>query len=148
MSEISIRRATYDDIPEWLRMRQALWDTSPIEDLRWGLEEVLNDPRQAVFFAARADGSPCGFIEAGTRDYGEGCETRPVGYIEGWYVDADLRRRGVGGLLVGALEEWAVAQGLSEVASDTWLDNPDSIAAHLSLGYAEMERLVHFAKKL
>jgi aminoglycoside 6'-N-acetyltransferase I len=71
-----------------------------------------------------------------------------VGYIEGWYVDDDLRREGVGGLLVRAMEAWSREQGLTEIASDTWLDNQISIAAHLRLGYVEMERLVHFAKKL
>jgi aminoglycoside 6'-N-acetyltransferase I len=125
-----------------------LWDTSPLEDLRWGLEDVLNDPRQAVFFAVRADGSPCGFLEAGTRNYGEGCETSPVGYIEGWYVEADVRQRGVGRLLVQTAEDWARSLGLTEMGSDTWLENETSIAAHLKMGYQEMERLVHFVKKL
>jgi len=148
MADVSIRRATHEDIPEWLRMRQVLWDTSPLEDLRWGLEDVLNDPRQAVFFAVRADGSPCGFLEAGTRNYGEGCETSPVGYIEGWYVEADVRQRGVGRLLVWTAEDWARSLGLTEMGSDTWLENETSIAAHLKMGYQEMERLVHFVKKL
>jgi aminoglycoside 6'-N-acetyltransferase I len=148
MSEISIRRATHDDIPEWLRMRQALWDTSPVEDLRWGMDEVLSDSRQSVFFAVRADGSPCGFVEAATRDYGEGCETSPVGYIEGWYVADDVRQNGVGRRLVQAAEDWARSLGMTEMASDTWLENETSILAHLKMGYQEMERLVHFVKKL
>ncbi len=148
MSEISIRHAMHEDIPEWLRMRQALWGTSPIEDLRWGLEESLNDPKQAIFFAVRADGSPCGFLEAGMRSYGEGCETSPVGYIEGWYVDDDIRNQGVGRRLVQTAEDWARSLGMTEMASDTWLDNETSIQAHLRMGYEEMERLVHFVKKL
>ena len=49
MFEISIRRASHEDIPEWLRMRQALWSTSPIEDLCWAMDETLSDPKQAVF---------------------------------------------------------------------------------------------------
>jgi aminoglycoside 6'-N-acetyltransferase I len=148
MSEISIRRATCEDIPEWLRMRHTLWSTSPLEDLRWGLEEVLADPRQAVFLAVRADGNPCGFLETRTRDYGEGCETSPVGYIEGWYVDEDVRNQGIGRRLVQAAEDWARSLGLTEMCSDTWLDNESSIQAHLKLGYEETDRLVHFAKKL
>jgi len=148
MSEISIRRATCEDIPEWLRMRQALWPTSPVEDLRWGMDEAFSDPRQAIFFAVRTDGSPCGFLEANTRDYGEGCETSPVGYIEGWYVDEDVRQRGVGRTLVNAAEDWARSLGMTEMGSDTWLENETSIRAHLKMGYEEMERLVHFVKKL
>jgi aminoglycoside 6'-N-acetyltransferase I len=148
MPEISIRRATCEDIPEWLRMRHALWSTSPVEDLRWGLEEILADPEQAVFFALLEDGSPCGFLEASAREYAEGCETSPVGYIEGWFVEEDVRQQGVGRLLVWTAEEWARSLGMTEMASDTWLDNESSIQAHLRLGYQEMERLIHFAKKL
>ena len=84
----------------------------------------------------------------GQRDYAEGCETSPVGYIEGWYVDADLRELGWGKKLVMAGEDWARKQALREVASDTWLDNETSIQAHIALGYSEVERAVHFNKKL
>ncbi len=148
MSEISIRRASHEDIPEWLRMRRALWSTSPIEDLRWAMDETLSDPKQAVFFAVREDGSPCGFVETGMRSYGEGCETSPVGYIEGWYVDDDVRNQGIGKRLVQTAEDWARSLGMVEMASDTWLDNEGSIAAHVRMGYFEVERLVHFVKKL
>ena len=34
------------------------------------------------------------------------------------------------------------------MASDTWLDNEASIRAHVKMGYVEVERLVHFVKKL
>ena len=45
-------------------------------------------------------------------------------------------------------EDWARGKGCSEMASDTWLDNEASIRAHVKLGYAEVERLVHFVKQL
>ena len=34
----------------------------------------------------------------------DGCTTHPVGYVEGWYVDPDVRRKGVGKALVAAAE--------------------------------------------
>ena len=34
------------------------------------------------------------------------------------------------------------------MASDCLLDNEVSRAAHVALGYAEVERLIHFAKRL
>jgi len=49
---------------------------------------------------------------------------------------------------VAAAEDWARAQGCREMASDTWLDNTLSQQAHARLGYAEVERLVHFRKTL
>ena len=149
MTEISIRPARPEDKPEWLRMRRLLWPDSNETELLEELDKILaNAAEQPVFIALRTDQRPGGFLEGGTRKYAEGCETSPVGFIEGSYVDEDLRRKGVGGALVRAMEDWAREQGLTEIASDTWLDNETSISAHKSLGYVEMERLVHFAKKL
>jgi aminoglycoside 6'-N-acetyltransferase I len=148
MSEITIRRVLLGDKAEWLRMRLLLWtDASPDKHLA-EMDEIMQDPMQPVFVAVRENGKLGGFLEAGTRDYAEGCETSPVGYIEGWYMDKDLRGQGVGRALMEAAENWAREQGLTEMASDTWLDNEVSIQAHLKLGYAEVERAVHFAKKL
>jgi aminoglycoside 6'-N-acetyltransferase I len=143
-----IRRATADDKPEWLRMRQGLWPEAPIEYLDYDLDEILADDQQAVFVAAGADGSLVAFIEAGMRSHVEGCETSPVGYIEAWYVDEHLRGQKLGREMVHTAEQWAREKGMAEMASDTWLENEVSIAAHLKMGYYEAERLVHFVKRL
>jgi aminoglycoside 6'-N-acetyltransferase I len=143
-----IRQATQADQSEWSRMRHALWPEVESEDLLHEMERILADPLTPVFVIERPDGRLGGFLEAGTRKYADGCETSPVGYIEGWYVDEDLRGQGVGRALVNAAEEWARGQGLKEMASDTWLENEVSIAAHLKMGYEEVERLIHFAKTL
>jgi aminoglycoside 6'-N-acetyltransferase I len=129
-------------------MRLLLWTFGTAEGFSQDMDGLLADPLTPVFVAARPDGSLGGFLEAGTRKYAENAETSPVGYIEGWYVDEDLRGQGIGKALVEAAEDWARSQGLSEMASDTWLENEASIQAHLKLGYYEVERLVHFIKKL
>ena len=144
----AIRRATYEDKPEWLRMRQRLWPEAPVEYLNYDLDDKLADPDYVIFVASEADGKLVGFIEAGLREYGEGCETSPVGYIEAWYVDERLRGQKLGRELVHTAEQWAREKGMVEMASDTWLENEASIAAHLRLGYQEVERLVHFVKRL
>jgi len=89
-----------------------------------------------------------GFLEASIRQVAEDCDTRNVGYIEGWYVDPEFRRIGVGGLLVGHAEQWAHSQGCKEMASACELGNEVSLKAHLSLGFEETSRLIHFRKKL
>ena len=98
--------------------------------------------------ASGGDENLVAFIEAGLREYGEGCETSPVGYVEAWYVDEHLRGQNLGRDLVQMAEQWAREKGCTEMASDTWLENESSIAAHLKLGYVEAERLVHFMKRL
>lgn len=161
MDGITIRRVEgLADYPEWLRMRQTLWPDE-IEHLSFAeMDEILADPLTPVFLAARPaavgrwspDHRPSvklgGFLEAGTRKYAEDAETSPVGYIEGWYVDPDLRGQGIGRALMQAAEDWARSIGLTEMGSDTWLDNEISIQAHEKLGYRETERLVHFLKRL
>jgi aminoglycoside 6'-N-acetyltransferase I len=148
MIDVTIRRATPQDKPEWFRMRKGIWPEAPDEYLNYDMDEIIDNPAWAVLLASYADGRLVGFLEAHLREYGEGCETSPVGYIEGWYVDADMRGRGIGGALVRAAEDWARQKGCTEMASDTWLDNETSIEAHRKLGYEEVERLVHFRKVL
>jgi aminoglycoside 6'-N-acetyltransferase I len=144
----TIRRATHEDKTDWLRLRQKLWPQAPIEYLTFDLDDKLANGNYAVFVAFGAEEHPVAFIETGLRDYGEGCETSPVGYIEAWYVDEQIRGQNVGRELVHNAEQWAREKGCVEMASDTWLENEASISAHLKLGYEEVERLVHFVKRL
>ena len=143
-----IRRATHADKTDWLRLRQHLWPDVPADYLQFDMDGRLADPNYAVFVASNADGQLVAFIEAGLRDYGEGCETSPVGYIEAWYVDEVHRGQRCGRDLMYTAESWARERGCQEMASDTWLDNDAGIRAHLRLGYEEADRLVHFMKRL
>jgi len=140
-----MERRDWDD---WLRMRLALWPDASTSEHLAEMEAIFEAAEAPVFVAVRPNGTPGGFLEGGTRQSADGCEGGPVGYIEGWYVVADLRRQGVGRALVRAFETWARESGLQEIGSDTWLGNEVSIAAHTRLGYLEAERLVHFVKKL
>lgn len=90
-----------------------------------------------------------GFIQLSVRhDYVEGCDSSPVGYIEGIYVEADYRRRGIAQELVLFAEEWSRKHGCLEMASDCELDNQLSIDFHLGAGFIEANRIVCFTKKL
>lgn len=53
----------------------------------------------------------------------------PVGYVEAWYVDPDVRRTGYGRALLAAAEAWALRRGCREMASDAQLGNAVSHAA-------------------
>ncbi len=129
-------------------MSLALFPGEPPEEIERGMRDWRVNPKAAVFIAMRDDGSPCGFVEVGERSYAEGCETSPVAYVEAWYVDADMRRQGVGRALLVAAEDWARAEGYSEIGSDALLDNVVSHEAHVRSGYAEVVRLVVFRKVL
>jgi len=89
-----------------------------------------------------------GFIELSIRPHAEGCTSDRVAFVEGWFVEAGHRGRGVGAALMAAAEEWARARQCTELASDTQTFNEESIAAHNALGFEEVERLVCFRKSL
>jgi aminoglycoside 6'-N-acetyltransferase I len=144
---IEVRRALHADKETWFSMRKGIWPEAPDDYLGYDLDEILATDTDAVFVAF-VEGQPAGMIEARLREYGEGCETSPVGYIEAWFVYDNFRGRGVAGVLTGAAENWAREKGCTEMGSDTWLDNETSIRAHVKLGYVEVERLVHFVKQL
>jgi aminoglycoside 6'-N-acetyltransferase I len=90
----------------------------------------------------------CGFVEVSLRSRADGCDSTPVGSIEGWYVDGDMRRRGVGRAVVEAAEAWARSKGCRQMASDAELWNEVSHEAHGALGYEETACLVLFKKDL
>jgi aminoglycoside 6'-N-acetyltransferase I len=130
-------------------MRRALWPeivgTEEAEDAAAWLARA-----DAIVIVAEhsADAGLAGFIELGARPYADGCNTTPVAFLEGWYVDEDVRRQGIGTALVRAGEEWARQHGYRELASDALLDNTVSHRAHAALGFAEVERAVRYRKDL
>jgi aminoglycoside 6'-N-acetyltransferase I len=143
-----IRNPQDGDRAEWQRMRKALWKDCADADQEREIDEILRDQTDSVFLVENPEGGLCGFLEASIRPWADGCDTRPVGYIEGWFVDPPLRRRGVGRALVAAAEAWARGQGCRQMASDAELWNTVSHQAHGALGYKETERVVRFKKDL
>jgi aminoglycoside 6'-N-acetyltransferase I len=144
-----IRLVTEDDREEWLRLRKALWPHHDPDELGAGIAGMLSRlHREPVFVAERKGGGLCGMVEVSIRPRAERCMTENVGYLEGWYVDPDMRRRGVGRNLVREAESWARSHGCLEMASDTTPQYPESPMAHKALGYEEVKRTIHFRKGL
>ncbi|MEP6788602.1 MAG: aminoglycoside 6'-N-acetyltransferase [Acidobacteriota bacterium] len=147
--DITIRPLDESDLGEWLRLRLKLWDESSEDDHKDEMVGVLeNSDAQFVVVADIGDGRLAGFLEASIRSHVEDCETDNVGYLEGWFVEEDYRRSGIGGRLVAFAEEWARRKGCTEMASDAEIDNDVSQKAHARLGYEETSRLVHLRKEL
>lgn len=147
---MNVRRAEPADAADWLRMRHALWPDGeadhPREVERY-FQGLLSEPLE-VLLAVDGRGQAIGFAELSIRPYAEGCETDRVAYLEGWYVDEQARRRGVGRALLAAAEVWARGRGCTEFASDALIDNGVSAAAHAALGFAHVESIRCFRKRL
>ena len=143
-----IRAVTRNDFDEWLRMRGTLWPDCPPDMHDLEMAEQIGSSEFAVFVHERGHGALGGFIELSVRHRVDGTMSPRVGYVEGWYVDSDLRGKGIGRALIGKAEMWARRMGFTELASDAELENEDSIRAHGALGFRETFRLVHFVKSL
>ena len=148
-ADISIRALEENDLAEWLRLRQELWDGSNENDHKTEMVDIIENPQdQFVAVADAGNGHLAGFLEASIRSHVEDCDTENVGYLEGWFVDPSYRQRGIGSRLVRFAEDWARGRGCTEMASDAEIDNTVSQQAHARLGYSETARLVHLRKEL
>ena len=151
---ISIRHAAPADAVQWSALRVALWPEEDARNLASEAEEFFRQPPaglEGVLVAADTDHPEIGivgFAELSLRVYAEGCASSPVGFLEGWYVAPEYRRRGIGGALVAASENWARDKGCVEFASDTEIDNTLSAEAHFALGFEEAALLRCFRKDL
>jgi aminoglycoside 6'-N-acetyltransferase I len=145
---ITIREVMAADAPEWLRMRRALLPDDPSHEAEVR-DYFSRFARDAVTLVAeRPGGGLVGFVEVGSRSFAEGCESQPVAYIEGWYVDPGARHQGIGAALMRAAERWAWAAGFRELGSDAELTNGSSQVAHRALGFQEVVRIVCFRRVL
>jgi aminoglycoside 6'-N-acetyltransferase I len=145
-----IRAVDERDVGVWAQMRHALWPDADANELAQECAAFFVRPTliDAVFVAENESGALVGFVELSLRSHAEGCSASPVPYVEGWYVASEARRDGVGRALIDAAEDWALKLGHAEIASDALLDNSVSIEAHAALGFAVVERAVHFRKPL
>ncbi len=142
-----IRKATPADSMALAELASRMWEHDPTE-LEPEFASLTTSHEAACFLAMYGD-KAVGFAQCQLRhDYVEGCETSPVGFLEGIYVDSDYRRSGAARSLLSACEDWARSVGCTEFASDCELDNHDSLAWHLKAGFEEVNRTIWFAKKL
>jgi aminoglycoside 6'-N-acetyltransferase I len=132
----------------WLDLRIALWpDGSEGEHIAAMADALARG--HYVRLALTVAGAAVGFVEVSKRgDYVNGTTSSPVAFLEGLYVEPRARRRGVARALVDSVVAWALGEGLSELASDSLIDNIPAHAAHRALGFGETERVVYFRRPL
>ena len=84
-----------------------MWQGHTFESLRDEFEELTEGKDSACFIKYAGD-RPVGFAQCGLRrDYVEGTETSPVGYLEGIFILEEFRLRGYAKALLRRCESWA-----------------------------------------
>ncbi len=144
-----VRKLEEKDISEWFRLRKHLWDELSDAEHKIEMSDIYEySETQLVLIAETSNEKLIGFLEASIRPFVEDCHSENVGYLEGWWIEPEYRRNGIGGKLVKMAENWARSKGCAEMASDSEIGNDLSLTAHLGLGYEETSRLVHLRKDL
>ena len=113
-------------------------------------DEILEFSGNESFKAwgAWLEGELGGFAEVFIRPFANGCESRPVPFLEGIWVKQSQRGSGIARKLIATVESWASQNGFSEMGSDVDLSNTDSQRAHENWGFEETERVVYYRKNL
>lgn len=146
--EITIIENRSDSDPDWLRMRLALWPQGSESEHRLEMKELIHDNRFLCLIARDAASGAVAFAEVFVRPYANGCETRPVPFLEGIWVAPEAQAKGIGSELVEHIEVWCRSRGFTELGSDTEVNNIVSRDAHASWGFEETERVIYFRKRL
>lgn len=143
-----IRKANMNDLPRLTELALELWPDNAVDTTYYDLGKLMM-AGESVFFLAYREETAVGFAQCQLRhDYVEGAKSSPVGYLEGIYVRAEDRKLRFASQLLEACEEWARAEGCTEFASDCEIDNEESFAFHLKLGFKEVNRIICFTKNL
>jgi aminoglycoside 6'-N-acetyltransferase I len=146
--KIDVREMRASDRVAWAEMRAGLWPEETAQAHAREIDDVLGSERVWGFIAETPDRVPAGFAEVAIRPYANGCESRPVPFLEGIWVNAQFRRQGVGAALIAHIEAFLSSSGYCELGSDTPIDNGASRAAHLGWEFSETERVIYFRKTL
>lgn len=146
---LRVRTVAESDRESWLRMRQRLWPDENNEHAREIAKWLAGEqPEPLQVLVAERNHKLVGFAELSIRPYAEKCHTQKVAYLEGWYVEDEARKQGVGRALIEAAEDWARQQGCREFASDSVPDNQQSILAHHACGFEDAGMIRCFRKNL
>ena len=151
MTETGWRIVPLDEarLAQWATLRQQLWPHHGIAAHLQEGGELLTNAGLNAFLALDEQSQAVGFADAALRhDYVNGCESSPVVYLEGVYVQPASRQRGLARALIAQVAQWGRELGCRELASDAAIDNLASQRMHERLGFAETERVVFFKKAL
>jgi aminoglycoside 6'-N-acetyltransferase I len=146
---MNFKFATSSDLPDWLGMALALWSYESKEDMESLFHTLSASDNDEVLIARTAEGIAAGFANISIRkEYVEGSNSSPVGYIEGIYVKPEYRKQGIAKKFIEFAEDWSRIRGCTELGSDTEIENVESQKFHRHTGFGGESHIVHFMKTI
>jgi len=95
------------------------------------------DPPDGTFLIAELDGDLAGC--AGLRRHDQG-----IAELKRMYVRPTYRRRGLARLLLGAVEDRALALGYRQLILETGSEQPEALALYVASGYQPYENFGYY----
>jgi len=144
---MKIRKANEQDCAVLVRLMRQLWPDAPEDELTMEVRLGTRSGKMHYFIAETDE--PVGFCQLSFRhDYVPGATSSPTAFLEGIYVVETARQQDVATWLVDAASAFARSKGCDELSSDTEVENDGSQRFHERIGFREVERTVHYVKKL
>ena len=141
---IDVRPATLADAPRIAELSTMLGYPVDTATMRDRLARLLAREADAIFAATDAD-RVIGWIHGADHEL---LETGRHGEILGLVVDANHRRGGAGRHLVTAVERWARARGIPQLAVRSNVVRAESHPFYERLGYARVKTQHSYRKTL
>ena len=143
--EITLRPATEADAEAVAELSEQLGYPIAADAVRVRLAQFVTNADHVVVVAERG-GQVCGWVHAHVQQSIELAE--PRGEVMGLVVSRDVRRAGLGRLLMQRAEQWARERGLDLMVLRSNVQRPESHAFYPAIGYEHFKTQAAYRKRL
>jgi GNAT superfamily N-acetyltransferase len=143
--DVFVRPAAAADAPTIAALSGQFGYPATREAIGRRLAAIAGDPAATVLVAEARDGAVVGWVHVRTLQL---LQRDACAEIGGLVVDEAWRRRGIGGQLMAAAEEWAGRQGVSLLRLRSNVIRDDAHAFYRRLGYLDSKTSLLFTKTL
>src|SRR5690349_20439089 len=144
MEQVSIRKATMDDMKALLRFEQGVIAAERPFDptIRKGHVNYYDlpfmiDADHIHLIVAEINGLPIGSGYARIEEDKHFLNHTHYAFLGFMYVEPEYRGKGVNKMIIDALTDWAHARGLEEIRLEVYAENEAAIRAYEKVGFGK-----------